>query len=357
MLTAGAASTAVLAVLVLAGVSSAGSASPARLEAPVISAAALGPAFRQAAASSPSAARLAATAWWGGPYGTPTGESVTVYLSTSYPEDELVARRWAEFFASLVHGPELAAVTVYLAPPPEVDALCRGIGALGCYGNQRLVAIGDSSAGIAPTAVAAHEYGHHVAHNRVNPPWRTLDWGTKRWASHVGVCTRTQAGALHPGDEDGFYTLNPGEGFAEAYRVMNESRAGATSFSWPIADRSFFPDAGAFGAIEEDVLRPWSSPTVTTLPGRFLAWGPNVWRRTISTPLDGDLSVALTLPPVAAYDLDLLASDGRTVVGRGLWSGVARKSLRFTICGQRSVTLRVTRRGSPGAFRAEVSRP
>jgi hypothetical protein len=326
-----------------------------RLEAPV-TLAGPGLAPRAWASGSVAPARLAAGGWWGGRYAARTGEAVTVYVSTSYPADEAVARQWADYFASLLHGPELTAVTAYVAPPAEVAGLCGTTEALGCYRNQRLVTIGDSTAGVPPTAVAAHEFGHHVAHNRVNPPWRALDWGPKRWASQVGVCARTKAGAFFPGDEDRFYAQNPGEGFAEAYRLLNESRAGATTFSWPLVDQSFYPDSGAFGAIEEDVLRPWSTPAVATLPGRFLATGPGVWRRTIATPLDGDLSVALSLPPAATYDLDLLASDGRTVVGRGLWSGVARKSLRFTICGQRSVTLRVTRRGLPGAFRAEVSR-
>jgi hypothetical protein len=354
--TARAAATAALAALAFAGVAGAGSPAVARLEAPVTLA---GPAFapRAWASGSASAVRLAAGDWWGGLYAARTGEAVTVYVSTSYPADDTVARQWADFFASLLHGPELTAVTAYVAPPGEIADLCGGAEALGCYRNQRLVTIGDSTAGVSPTAVAAHEFGHHVAHNRVNPPWRALDWGPKRWASHVGVCARTKAGAFFPANERRFYAQNPGEGFAEAYRLLNESRAGATTFSWPLVDQSFYPDAGAFGAIEDDVLRPWSAPTVSTLPGRFRARGPRVWRRTIPTPLDGDLSVALTLPPAATYELDLLAADGRVVLGRGLWSGAGRKSVRLTVCGHRSVTLRVTRRGAPGAFRAEVSRP
>jgi hypothetical protein len=336
MLTAGAAMTAALAVLAPAAQASAA------------------PSW---AAGSPSAVRLARTTWWGGAYGTQTGESVRVYLSTGYTDDGVVAQGWADFFASLIHGPELSALTVFLAPPSEVAELCGSDRSLGCYSNQRLVAVGDSSAGVPPTAVASHEYGHHVANNRVNPPWRALDWGTKRWASQIGVCARTADGAFHPGDEDGFYALNPAEGFAESYRVLNESRAGASTFSWPIVDQTFFPEAAALSAIEEDVLRPWSAPTVTTLSGRFATPGARVWKRTIPTPLDGDLTVALGLPAAAAYDVDLLASDGRTVLGRGLWSGAAEKTLRYTICGERSVKLRVTRRGPAGVFRAEVSRP
>jgi hypothetical protein len=354
--TARAAATAALAALAFAGVAGAASPAGARLEAPVTLARAWS-APRAWTSGSLAASRLAAGDWWGGRYAARTGEAVTVYVSTTYPADETVVRQWADYFGSLVHGPELAVLTAYVVPPAEIADLCGGAEALGCYRYQRLVTIGDSTAGVPPTAVAAHEFGHHVAHNRVNPPWRALDWGPKRWASHVGVCSRTKAGAFFPGNEDRFYAPNPGEGFAEAYRLHNESRAGATTFSWPLVDQSFYPDVGAFGAIEEDVLRPWRTPTVTTLSGRFRDRGPRVWRRTIPTPLDGDLSVAVTLPPAAAYDVDLLAADGGAILGSGLWSGTGRKNVRVTICGQRAVILRVTRRGAPGAFRAEVSRP
>ena len=94
--------------------------------------------------------------------------------------------------------------------------------------------------GVDPKMIATHEYGHHVAFNRVNPPWQAVDWGTKRWASYANVCTRTAAGSAYPGDEDGHYLQNPGEAFAETYRLLNESEAGATNFIWPIVDRSFF---------------------------------------------------------------------------------------------------------------------
>lgn len=312
-------------------------------------------AFRTAA-TAPRVARVANVEWWGGSVTAGTGEPVTVYVSTSYPQDEAFARSWADFFAGLIHGDELARLAVYVATPAEVGALCGRAEVLGCDGGGRMAVPGEAGSGVAPTVIAAHEYGHHVAAHRDNAPWRAVDWGPKRWASHVGVCARTNAGAFFPGDEDRFYAQNPGEGFAEAYRLLNESRGGATSFSWPLVDQSFYPDAAAFGAIEEDVLRPWSAPTLTTLSGRFRDRGPRVWRRTIASPLDGDLVVALTVPPAATYELDLLAADG-AVLGRGLWSGARRKSVRLTICGQRSITLRVTRRGAAGPFRAEASRP
>jgi hypothetical protein len=149
-----------------------------------------------------------------------------VLVSEAYASDSGVAQRWADFFATLLHGPELGLLTAYLAPLDEVHGIC-GQGALGCYSSNRLVTVGDSSGGIPPASVAAHEYGHHVAYNRVNPPWIAVAWGTKRWASHMNVCSRAAAGTAMPGDEGVDYVLNPGEAFAETFRVLNETLAGA----------------------------------------------------------------------------------------------------------------------------------
>jgi hypothetical protein len=63
--------------------------------------------------------------------------------------------------------------------------MCFTTEALGCYGGQTLVVVGESMDGIAPSSIATHEYGHHVAANRSNAPWPAIDWGTKRWASQV----------------------------------------------------------------------------------------------------------------------------------------------------------------------------
>src|SRR5919201_1928956 len=78
--------------------------------------------------------------FWGGDYTATTGEHVTVYSSPRYAVDNAANQRWADFLASLVHGPELASVRVYLAPPAQVSLVCGGPDVLGCYGNDRLVA-------------------------------------------------------------------------------------------------------------------------------------------------------------------------------------------------------------------------
>src|SRR5207253_573329 len=132
-------------------------------------------------------------------------------------------------------------------------------------------------------SVATHEYGHHVAYNRRNTPWIAVDWGTKRWATYMRICSRTAGGTAFPGAEDVSYPLNPGEGFAESYRVLNETMGGIP-LTWSIVDNSFRPDAAALQAIRDDVLQPWTGPTIDTIRGRF-PQGRKTWTVTLSTPL------------------------------------------------------------------------
>lgn len=299
--------------------------------------------------------RVRTSAWWGGRYSTATGEQVSVYLSASYPQDESVARRWAEYFASLVHRDELGSVTVNVAPLAEVQELCGGQ-ALGCYGADRLVMMGEDLAGITATQVAAHEYGHHVAAHRANPPWRAVDWGTKRWATTLGVCPQVAAGALFPGDQGSGYRLNPGEGFAESYRLMNERRTDPTASSWPVVSASLFPSADALAAAEKDVVQPWSAPKATVRRGRFSAGRPRAWTLRLATPLDGDLRVTLDLPPVTPYRLTVVGADGRRLAP-GVWTSSTRQVASATICGTRSVLVRVERRGPPARFVLRASIP
>jgi hypothetical protein len=202
-----------------------------------------------------------------------------------------------------------------------------------------------------PTAaqVVTHEYGHHIATNRVNTPWNAGDWGTKRWASAVGVCARAAAGTVFPGDEGDNYALNPGEGFAEAYRVLNEARAGASTFVWPIVDQLFYPSATALDLIALDVTKPWLASSSSAFAGRFTAGGPAVRRVRIATPLDGLFRITIRAAPGTQARLELLSPSGR-VVGRAT-------SVATTVCGQRTFTARVTRLGRPGRFTLAISKP
>jgi hypothetical protein len=298
--------------------------------------------------------RLAETAWWGGVYTSAAGERVAIHLAVAYPRDDDVAQQWADFLGSLVHGSELSLTSLYLAPPDEVRMLCAAE-ADGCYDGSRIVAVGDSSAGIAPTSVVAHEYGHHIAEHRLNPPWRAIDWGPKRWSSAVGVCARAAAGTAFPGDEGLHYAFNPGEAFAESYRVLNETRA-ALPLAWTIVDGSFAPTPQLLQAVEQDVVHPWTGPTTQTVRGSFRGRAPS-WRLPLATPLDGDLDVVLRVPPSTAASLVLVGSDG-AVLARGLLAPDGRETLHFTICGQRSLVVVVKREVGHGrAFTLSVTQP
>jgi len=204
---------------------------------------------------------LAAAASWGGTFTTSAGDQVSIHVSDSYPVDNTRAQRWADFLGSLVHGSEISTVQVYLAPLDEVQQYC-GQDALACYNptNKLLVAPGDDpSSELSAEAVVTHEYGHHVANSRNDAPWLAIDYGTKRWASYVQVCSKAQAGQLFPGAEsDSRYQLNPGEGFAESYRVLNQHRLGVPESPWQVVSQSLYPDATALSLIQQDVLTHWT---------------------------------------------------------------------------------------------------
>jgi hypothetical protein len=300
--------------------------------------------------------RVHAALWWGRVYTASTGDQVSISISDSYPADDAVGQAWADFFAGLVHGPELPLIHVYVVTPDEVAFTCGDPYALGCYGSNQLVIIGETAFGTDPKEVARHEYGHHVAANRFNPPWQAIDWGTKRWASYEGVCKRVASGSAFPGDEDLHYRQNPGEAFAETYRVLNDNKAG-TTFPWSIVDASFIPDATALADVEQDVLQPWTAPTTKVVHGRFTEKSRKPWKLSLATQLDGLMDVTLSLPKGGLYSLTLLAGDGKTVLASGLWSGLTQKKLSYTICGQRSVIIRVTQIGAVGRFTVQYTEP
>jgi hypothetical protein len=266
-------------------------------------------------------------------YAASTNESVDVAVSTSYPADQSIGQRWADFFAALPHGFELARLKAYVAPLSEVHEICGG-SAVGCYGDDQLILTNETALGFAPEEVARHEYGHHVALNRSNAPWPAFDWGPKRWATAAHICPRVRWNEAYPGDESLLYKRNPGEAFAEAYRVLVDSQLGVVNPSWPLVDTSFYPDHAAMDAVEQDVVSPWKSPT----PHSFRGHG-EIWERRMATPLDGTLTIRLTRPA----RLELIGDDGRAMrptTQRG-------RLLAYQVCGQRSVTVRVISRDAP----------
>jgi hypothetical protein len=298
---------------------------------------------------------LAPGTYWGGAYRTPSGESVTVYASNAYPVDPVLGQRWADFLASLLHGSELSTIHVFLAPESQVSRVC-GSDAVACYSSAEsaLLAPGeDPSGGLSAEAVITHEYGHHVAANRSNAPWAAIAYGPKRWASAIQVCARTRRGELAPGAEDAVrYEVNPGEGWAETYRVLNERRSGIPESPWRVVSDVLYPDTAALAAAEQDVASPWVQPAESSRTGR-LTRTTRTRTYTIPTQLDGTLKVTLRPSAGTRVALDVFASSTRLVhaVGAGAFSRST------TICGQRSLRVRVSAVRGSGTFRLAVATP
>jgi hypothetical protein len=280
---------------------------------------------------------------WGGGYATESGEPVDLWVSREYAEDRAVGQRWVDYLGQLEHGSELSHVTVFLGKPDDVEFLC-GYGAIACYSpkDALIMAPGEDVLGsVTAEAALTHEYGHHVSQNRLNPPWRASEYGTKRWATHVGVCAGVAAKRLFPGDEAGHYRQNPSEIFAESYRLLNERRLGRMESAWRIVDRRYYPDEAALRALDQDVVLPWRANTTFTRTAR----GPRAF--TISTPLDGTIGIRLA---GARYRLALADPAGKVV------ARTSARGMHGLVCGERSLTVRVS--GPPrGAFSLRISRP
>jgi hypothetical protein len=287
---------------------------------------------------------------WGGSY--PTGDSlgtfVQIQVSDSYPVDDALPQGWATYLGTLVHGPELARLTLDLMPLSDVQAKC-GSQALACYdpSEETIYASPEDQLDSPPAKeLVTHEYGHHLANNSNDAPWDALDYGTKRWASYENICAKAAAGTASPGDEGSHYFQNSGEAFAESYRVLNLQKLGVPSSGWDIVDPSFYPDATALTLLQEDITTPWVAPTVSKLHGSF---GTGVVRTfKMQTQLDGTFTAHLISPTKAKMRLALY--NAGTLVLHGT-------SIRYEICGERSLTLKVERLSGRGAFTINVSKP
>jgi hypothetical protein len=293
--------------------------------------------------------------YWGGQYKVASGETVTIYASNSYAIDPALGQRWADFLGSLVHGPELSTVTVLLSTSTEITRVC-GRDALACYSPQGalLYAPGDDpTSDLSAEAVIAHEYGHHVAANRNNSPWVAEGWGPKRWASAEQVCARTKSGQLSPGAENPVrYIDNPGEGWAETYRVLNQRKLGLAESPWEIVSQSLYPGDAALAAAEQDVTNPWQADTSTVRSGSVTR-ASRIRTYRVSTPLDGSMKVTLRSRAGLRVALDVFTSTNRVAHATG--SGTLARAT--TVCGARSYRVRVSELKGSGGFRLTVANP
>ena len=304
-----------------------------------------------------NASRLARaeTSFRGGPITTSTGEVVDVRVSDALPVESATPEGWAEFLVHLTHGSELGQLKASIVTFDEVQEIC-GSRALGCYGGNQLVAPGETVVDTSPEEVVRHEYGHHIASHRLNDPWTAIDWGPKRWATAASVCSRVARNEAYPGNEGTNYQLNPGEAWAEVYRLMDERKAGITGATWPIIARSFFPDADDLLAAEQDVVRPWAAPRARLYTKTFGKKTARVWWIALTTPLDGSVRVSATVPTAGgSADVALVGSDRKTVVRHAHWIGQRVKRLDGSVCGQRSFFVRVTPKGLVGRVRLSVT--
>jgi hypothetical protein len=171
-----------------------------------------------------------------------------------------------------------------------------------------------------------------------------MAWGTKRWATYEGVCPKTAAGRAFPGDESDHYFQNPGESFAESFLHLNEVKLGVAETPWGY-DPMFDPDPKALQAIEEDVLHPWTTYSLQRWSGSFKHKGQH-GITTLQTPLDGVVAVQLKGPRGSALrvtGVPHVKRVGATLAGA-------------TVCGQRSLTTRVTA-GRAGHFTVTAATP
>ena len=274
-----------------------------------------------------------------------------IVVSDRYPVDEVRNQRWAEFLASLVHGSELATVTLHLAPPSELGFLC-GPDAIACYdrGDSTIYSAADRFVvDVSPEAAIAHEYGHHIAASRLNAPWPAIDWGTKRWATYVGICARVESGELAPGDENERYALNPGEAFAEVYRVLNERRLGPGRDV--VGDRRLRVHPGRRGARAGRAGRvaPWQVATTVKRSGR--ATQTRAATVKLQTPLDGRF--AATVRSATPVQVELLL-DG-VVVSRAARPARRPSARRCAARGRRRCGSAARRAAVP--YTVTVARP
>jgi len=270
---------------------------------------------------------------------TQDGYEIPVAVSSAYTPDPNVEQGYVNLLGGLVHSTELAKISVYIATPGQIENTFCGAGALACYvgDDERMYVPGVSEHSDPPVQfLIAHEYGHHIELNRSNSPWSAYDQGTKRWATEQNVCMLERRGKVRTD-----YYNDPSEAFAESYADMQ----------YPGVDFIYTdllkPDSGAFRAIREDVLHPWTGPRTLTLHGSR--------GRTfhLSAPLDGNVSFAISAPAGTSYRLRVL-SAGHAIRRRSTHPAGAAT---YTMCGSRRITVQAMRVAGGGPFTLSAQLP
>jgi hypothetical protein len=290
-----------------------------------------------------------------------SGATIAVSVTAACAESCEMAdpQRIADFIGTLIHGDEVSLLTVQLDTEFQLGFDC-GFGAEACYyrGENKIVIGGYEEAdgdGATLEFVLAHEYGHHVAQHRdVAAPFPSaINWGTERWASAENVCRGRRDGRLFPGDEGTHYFEDPGEAFAESFARY---RFPDLSVQWRYLS-ALRPNAASFRAIREDTLSPWQGRTSFSLSGHVPARGEGAAVESLSTPLDGTVSLRPSSLRRHGYELALRSRAGRLL--RSSHHGLdPRHQLDYTVCGQPTLRLVITsthRRGGP--FKLQIQRP
>jgi hypothetical protein len=117
------------------------------------------------------------------------------------------------------------------------------------------------------------------------------------------------------------------------------------------------PKAASFKAIREDTISPWQGRTSFTLSGHVPARGEGAAVESLSTPLDGMVSLRPSSLRRHGYELALRSRAGRLL--RTSRNGLdPRHQLDYTVCGQSALRLVITStRHRAGTFRLRIQRP
>jgi hypothetical protein len=273
------------------------------------------------------------------PYRTSDGMTVYVSFSDYHTADPAVAQAEVNLLGFFVHGTELNGLVVHIFTPAEISAVC-GTDAIACYiSSGHMYVAGEDSGGVPVEQALAHEYGHRIAAYRSDDPWPAFTYGPKRWATYEGVCPHVFFDHdMFPGDEGAHYAQNPGEGWAEAYRRLNENRAGWTPLAWQIVDPYFVPDNTALGLITQDVTAPWTGTKAYGARGRLRRNGTRRYRLEM---WDGVVRARVSGRARATV----------TVLSHGHKITRAKRSVATVACGDITLTFSVhSVRGGPFAL-------